>query len=329
MYTLHSQLVLHGTQIVFWVICPQKGSNYSLTQRNSLIALFWNVTIELSWQDEATGMKTVSWVHQTEAGPPAIRASVTTVTTSGPESPARWRPWSEPRSRWSKRRRTGCSSTRGRWMSLVSLRPTAPASPPRCPTRPSCPCPAWCAAARAPPASTSTTGTPSKPSTHTTTTRTRPARPRCLVSAAPAQTGSPGRASPSPKTTCRRTCPPHTQLHSPRAAHSSTRLRRGHLWTDKLPMLWLATPWSTCTTRRTCGVTRAWPAEGSSTTWRPTWGCRPSRCRDTRPPQSSSPTGADDICCRSVTGCYSEPVLCAHANTNQVLDTNSGTMMTI
>lgn len=71
-------------------------------------------TVEFFLQDGATGMKTVWWVRPMVAARQVTLVTVTTQTTSEQplESPARWRPWSEPRSRWSRRKRPVCSNTK-------------------------------------------------------------------------------------------------------------------------------------------------------------------------------------------------------------------------
>lgn len=206
-----------------------------------------------------------------EVGPPVIRVSATTATTSeqAHENPARWRPWSAPHSRWSKRRRAVCSNTR---TSQASLRLTAHVWHPHYPTTPSSPCPAWCVVAPVPPAltsppSASITGIASKCSAPMTMMKTPPVLLLCLVSAAPVLMGSPGQDSLSPKTTCRQIC--RRTPHSPRGVCCSIQPRRGSQWTGKQPMLWQDTPWSTYMTLRTCGVTLAWPVAVSSTMWRP------------------------------------------------------------
>lgn len=213
-----------------------------------------------------------------------------TNSKQAPESQARWRPWSEPHSRWLKRRRTVCSNKRFSWTSRDLAKLTVHVSLPPYPTTPSSPCLALCAVVRGPRASTShmsasTTETASKCSDLMTMTKTQPVLLLCPVSAAPALMESPDRAFPSPKITCQRICPP--TLPNPKRVHSSTQSRKGSSWTGKPLTPWLGIPWSTSTTQRTCEVTPAWHVGEFSTTWRLMSECRLSRSRDTRQPQLS------------------------------------------
>lgn len=227
-----------------------------------------------------------------EVGPPVIQVSVTTVTNSkrALESPARWRPWSVPHSKWSKRRRAVYSNTRCHWMSRDSPKLTVPVSPPPYPITLSSLCPAWYAVAPEPPASTSLlnasiTETALKFLAPMKMMKTRRVLLLCLVSAAPALTESPDQASPSPKTTCRQICP-HT-LNNPREVRWSIQHRRGSHWTGRRRTPWLGTPSSICMIRRACGVTPAWPVEECSMMWHLMWECRLNKYRDIKPPQLS------------------------------------------
>lgn len=227
-----------------------------------------------------------------EVDPPAILASVTTVTNSkqAPESQARWRPWFEPLSKWLKRKRAVCSSKRFSWTSQDSPKLTVHVSLPPYPITLSSPCLVLCAVVPEPPAwtfpmSASTTGTASKCSGPMTMMKTQPVLLLCLDSAALALMESPDQAFLSPKTTCQQICPP--TLLNPRWVRSSIQFRRGSHWTGKQLTPWPGIPWSTSMTQRTYEVTPAWRVEESSTTWHLMLECRLSRYRDTRQPQSS------------------------------------------
>lgn len=248
-------------------------------------------------QAEATGTRTVWSALQMEAQPvtQGIGSRLTT-TAAARRNPARSRLWSEPRSRWSRKKKVEFSCARALRMPLWD-RPMDCPKAQVCVSLPSilkgpCRCRPWCVEVWV--------------------------RWSALHLVQPHYPGSAVQGlstSTSPKTTSTQTCPPslchyttrlvgraHARLPPPRPQpFTPPTPTRGPTWTSIQPTPWQATLWSTSMTQRASGATAPPPAQAPHTMiWPLTSAYRQSRPPDIKAPLSLSPMAANTHLTRTV-----------------------------